>query len=186
MRKMKRAILPALLLIASSNAITADSVETLHAYARESSFTMTVPAGWKVNWKAEAGQVVGGRRGGGRVFELESVSPDTKAQSVTIYASFYRNVVPSAARQEWEGSFAGQSTELAPIAGLSRWMLVEAKADRMKTLTAYASLGWDTLYIWFNAANDFSATNDALYDQARRALLEMLKSYKEDKVFSGP
>jgi hypothetical protein len=41
-------------------------------------------------------------------------------------------------------------------------------------------VGWDTLYIWLNAADD------ELYQQGRNALLEMLGSYREERIFYGP
>jgi hypothetical protein len=180
----RRVVLFALLLIAAGDAITGESTETLHAYVRESSFTVTVPMGWKVDSKGEASQLKGGQKGG-RVFVIVSTSPAAKFQSLAIYASFYRNMLLTEARQRWEGSLSKQSTELAPIEGLSKWTLVESSDGRSKSLTAYRVVGWDTLYIYFNT-HWLNTANQALYEQGRHALLELLKSYKEEKIFYGP
>lgn len=173
----KRWLIAALLLVAPSQALPEESPRSLLGHVRSSSFLIDVPEGWKVAWLAEPAQS-GDQQRRGRVFDITPVSTEAKHSSMFIHAEFLRNMVPSAARARWEGPISALSSELAPIEGLGSWMLVESTT--MRTFTAYRSLGWDTLFIWFNAPND------ALFAEAKREVIVMLRSYKEQKVMSGP
>jgi hypothetical protein len=183
------------LLAAYGGAFASEPAEALRAYVRNSSFTIVVPAGWSVEWKADSTESASAKYGG-RVFEIASAEGNAKGHVPTIYGSFYRNKLPAEARKRWEWP-ADQNVELAPIDGLSRWTLVESASPitiesltmvapgkpasgPTRSLTAYRAVGWDTLYIWFRAPDD------GHYEQGKQDLLEMLKSYREEKIFIGP
>jgi hypothetical protein len=192
-----KAIIPlvrlGLLLAACSGAAAGEAAEPLRAYVRNSSFTIVLPAGWSVKWKADPTESASAKFGG-RVFEIASGRVDANGDAPTTYGSFYRNMLLADARKRWEGT-PEKNAELAPIDGLSQWTLVEsswtfdikgmgssrpAPPVRAKSLTAYRTVGWDTLYIWFRAPDD------GQYEQGKQGLIGMLKSYREEKVFIGP